>query len=75
MIIKTIKKYIFPILVVLGGIIDLTTNLFKDFFVYMDIPLWVSVGIRVLLALCAAARLYYTITSIEKNTCDKEKEG
>lgn len=68
--IKYIKKYIFPVLVIIGAIVDISTNLFKDFFTYMDTPLWVSTGLRILIAMAAIARLYYTIVSLDKNKCN-----
>ncbi len=72
---KLIKKYIFPILVVIGVVIDMTTNLFKDLFNFMNIPSWASTGIRMLIALCAIARLYYTLVMIEAQNNDNEKSS
>jgi len=70
---KYLKRYIFPILVLLGGIIDITTNLFKEGFDYLNAPLWVSTSLRVLIVICGVVRLHYTFTSIKSSKkCDEK---
>lgn len=57
--IKFLKKHILPILLVLGGIIDQTTDLFVQMLNELNAPSWTATFFRIFVIFFGAIRLYY----------------
>ena len=60
MIIKYIKDNILPILFVIGGIIDQSTDLLAQLLTDLNAPSWCPIILRVVIISFGAFKLYYT---------------
>jgi len=67
-----IKKHFLPILLVIGGVIDQSTDLFVQLLNELNAPSWVATLFRIAVISFGAFRLYYA-TSPKKYTY-KDKE-
>jgi hypothetical protein len=54
------KKNLFPILIVIGGIVDQTTDLLVQLISELNAPSWVATFFRILVISFGAFRLYYS---------------
>lgn len=66
MIIKYIKEHVLPILFVIGGIIDQSTDLLAQLLTDLNFPSWVTTLLRITIISFGAFKLYYT-TPVRKN--------
>jgi len=55
-----LKKNLFPILIVIGGIIDQTTDLLVQLISELNAPSWVATLLRIAVISFGAFRLYYS---------------
>lgn len=55
-----VKDNILPILLVIGGIIDQTTDLLVQLLLELDAPAWTGTLLRIIIISFAAFKLYYT---------------
>lgn len=62
------KKHYLPILFVLGGVLDVSTDLFVQLFQDLGAPNWVLSLFRVFIAVFGAFKLYYSTSPKDKNT-------
>jgi len=60
MIIKYIKDNILPILFVVGGIIDQSTDLLAQLLMDLNTPSWCPTSLRIVIISFGAFKLYYT---------------
>lgn len=60
MIISYIKDHILPILFVIGGIIDQSTDLLAQLLIDLNAPSWSSTVLRITIIFFGAFKLYYT---------------
>lgn len=67
-----IKKHVFAISLVLGGILDQTTDLLAQFLIEINAPSWSATLLRILIISFGAIRLYYAKPFEKKSTA---KEG
>ena len=68
MIIKYIKDHIFPIILVIGGIIDQTTDLLAQLLMELNAPVWSSTLLRIIIISFGAFKLYYTTPKKKSKT-------
>lgn len=66
MIIKYIKERTLPILFVIGGIIDQSTDLLAQLLTDLNFPSWGTALLRIVIISFGAFKLYYT-TPVRKN--------
>lgn len=60
MIINYIKGHVLPILFVIGGIIDQSTDLLAQLLIDLNSPVWSSTLLRIIIISFGAFKLYYT---------------
>ena len=65
-----IKNNILPIVLVIGGIIDQTTDLLVQLLSEVNAPAWVGTLLRIIIISIGAFKLYYTESS---NVIKKQK--
>ncbi len=65
-----IKNNILPIVLVIGGIIDQTTDLLVQLLSEVNAPAWVGTLLRIIIISIGAFKLYYTESS---NAIKKQK--
>lgn len=58
-----IKDHILPIVLVVGGIIDQTTDLLVQLLSEINAPAWAGTLLRIIIISIAAFKLYYTDAS------------
>ena len=61
MIINYIKTHILPILLVIGGVIDQSTDLLAQLLTDLNTPTWCPTLFRIIVISFGAFKLYYTI--------------
>jgi hypothetical protein len=59
-ILNWFKVNMFPVLVVIGTIIDQTTDILNELFTQLDAPLWIPTLIRLLAVCIGSFKLYYS---------------
>lgn len=64
--IKFLKSHIFPILLVIGGIIDQSTDLFVQLLKELNAPDWFATFFRIMVIFFGAIRLYYATSPMSK---------
>lgn len=62
-----LKRNLFPILIVIGGIIDQTTDLLVQLITELNAPSWVATLFRVVVISFGAFRLYYATAPTRKD--------
>ena len=60
-IIDYIKHAWFPILFIIGGILDQNTDLFVQFLAEINLPAWLGTTLRIVVISVGAFKIYYTI--------------
>lgn len=65
-----IKDHILPIVLIIGGIIDQTTDLLVQLLSEVNAPAWVGTLLRIIIISIGAFKLYYTESS---NVIKKQK--
>lgn len=61
LIVNYIRKHILPILFVIGGIIDQSTDLLAQLLTDLNAPSWTSTLFRIIVICFGAFKLYYSI--------------
>lgn len=69
-----IKKHFLPILLVIGGIIDQSTDLFVQLLNELNAPSWVATLFRIAVISFGAFRLYYATAPKKRNTKSVKKD-
>jgi hypothetical protein len=62
-----IKKNIVPLLFVIGGIIDQSTDLLVQLLYDLEAPVWVGTVIRIFIMTFGAFKLFYSIPKYKRN--------
>ena len=60
------KTNMFPVFVVIGTIIDQTTDILNELFVQLEAPLWIATLIRLLAVCIGSFKLYYSTSPKDK---------
>jgi hypothetical protein len=55
-----VKENILPIVLVIGGIIDQTTDLLVQLLSEINAPVWIGTLLRIIIIFIGAFKLYYT---------------
>jgi hypothetical protein len=58
---KYVKKNVYPILMIIGGIIDQTTDLLAQLLIEINAPAWCATILRILIISFGAFKLYYSV--------------
>jgi hypothetical protein len=58
---KYINRNVYPILLIIGGIIDQTTDLLAQLLVEVNAPTWCATALRILIISFGAFKLYYSV--------------
>ena len=66
------KKHYLPILFVLGGALDVSTDLFVQLFKDLGAPNWALSFFRVVIAIIGAFKLYYSTSPKDKAIMSKD---
>jgi hypothetical protein len=67
-LIAFIKKHFLPIILILGGIIDQSTDLFVQLLTEINAPAWVATLFRISVVIVGALKLYFTTSPNGKKT-------
>jgi hypothetical protein len=54
------KANMFPVFVIIGTIIDQTTDILNELFTQLDAPLWIPTLIRLIAVCIGSFKLYYS---------------
>jgi hypothetical protein len=65
------KANMFPVVVIIGTIIDQSTDILNELFVQMNAPLWVPTLIRLLAVCIGSFKLYYSTSPKDKKDATK----
>lgn len=68
-----IKDNILPIVLILGSIIDQTTDLLVQLLIDIDAPTWVGTLLRITIISIAAFKLYYTNPDVIKKRKEQKE--
>lgn len=58
---KYVSRNIYPILLIIGGIIDQTTDLLAQLLIEINAPSWCATLLRILVISFGAFKLYYSV--------------
>ena len=64
--IKYVKAHILPIALVIGGIIDQTTDLLAQFLIDIEAPVWAPTLLRIVIISFGAVKLYISTPNLKK---------
>ena len=59
-ILNWFKVNMFPVLVVIGAIIDQTTDILNELFIQLNAPLWIPTLVRLIAVCIGTFKLYYS---------------
>ena len=65
-VINYVKSHILPIILVIGGIIDQTTDLLAQFLVDVNAPAWTPTLLRIVIITFGAVKLYIMTPNLKK---------
>lgn len=71
-IINTIKKHYLPIILILGGVIDQTTDLLVQLLSEINAPAWTGTLLRIIVITFGAFKLYISTNTVKAKTENTE---